>query len=162
MSQAQAMYRNSGVQSTDTALSARVSSPTKNGTMSALHVLPPASSRAADLISLTPLNVRQSQINNTSISFFKPSGGQSRGPERISAYAKIPSACIPGGLSLNSPVNDPHENALFRENNRVAGFGPGMAGTLIGNSSRRGQSLTVNEVKDNRTALASIGWGVSN
>lgn len=71
------------------------------------------------------------------------------------------SSAIPGGLALNSPQNDPTENAFRREHNRVAGFGPGMAGALIGNPHRRGNSLTVNDVKDNRTALASIGWGVS-
>ena len=37
-----------------------------------------------------------------------------------------------------------------------------MAGAIIGNSNRRGNSLTVNDVKDNRTALGSIGWGAHN
>ena len=59
-------------------------------------------------------------------------------PARISATKKIMSPAIAGGLALNSPANDPAENAFARENNRVAGFGPGMACALIGNASRRG------------------------
>ncbi len=82
-------------------------------------------------------------------------------PSRISATKKITSAAIPGGFCLNSPQNDPTENAFKREHNRVAGFGPGMASALIGNAHRRGNSLVVNDVKDNRTALGSIGWGVA-
>lgn len=78
----------------------------------------------------------------------------------MSAHKKITSACIPGGLALNSPLTDPTENAFAREHSRIAGFGPGMANALIGNAGRRGNSLTVTEVKDNRKALASIGWGV--
>ena len=35
-----------------------------------------------------------------------------------------------------------------------------MGSALIGNAHRRGKSLVVNDVKDNRTALGSIGWGV--
>lgn len=83
-------------------------------------------------------------------------------PARISATKKVPSAAFKGGLALNSPHNDPVENAFSREGNRVAGFGPGMASALIGNASRRGKSITVSETKDTRTALASIGWGVRN
>lgn len=83
-------------------------------------------------------------------------------PARISAHNKLPSPSMPGGFALNSPSNDPTENALARENNRVAGFGPGMGAALIGNTARRGNSLVVNDVKDNRTALGSIGWGSQN
>ena len=72
------------------------------------------------------------------------------------------SSAVAGGFSLNSPMNDPTQNAFNRENNRVAGFGPGMGGALIGNAGRRGNSMTVNDVKDNRKALGSIGWGVAN
>ena len=72
------------------------------------------------------------------------------------------SSAIAGGFSLNSPMTDPTQNAFNRENNRVAGFGPGMGGALIGNAGRRGNSMTVNDVKDNRKALGSIGWGVAN
>ena len=35
-----------------------------------------------------------------------------------------------------------------------------MGSALIGNAARRGNSLVVNDVKDNRTALGSIGWGI--
>ena len=35
-----------------------------------------------------------------------------------------------------------------------------MASALIGNAGRRGNSMVVNDVKDNRKALASIGWGI--
>ena len=63
---------------------------------------------------------------------------------------------------MNAMMNDPTENAFTREHNRVAGFGPGMANALIGNAGRRGNSMTVNDVKDNRKALSSIGWGVQN
>ena len=59
-------------------------------------------------------------------------------------------------------MTDPTENAFHREHSRLAGFGPGMANALIGNAGRRGNSMTVNDVKDNRTALGSIGWGVQN
>ena len=69
---------------------------------------------------------------------------------------------MPGGLALNSPRNEPTENAFARENARVTGFGAGMASALIGNAGRRGNSLMVNDVKDNRTAMGSIGWGVHN
>jgi len=44
----------------------------------------------------------------------------------------------------------------------VTGFGAGMASALIGNASRRGNSMRVNDVVDNRTALSSIGWGIGN
>ena len=67
-----------------------------------------------------------------------------------------------GGFALNSPQNDPTANAFARENNRVTGFGAGMGSALIGNAGRRGNSLAVNDVKDNRTALGSIGWGSKN
>ena len=83
-------------------------------------------------------------------------------PARISATKKIMSPSVKGGLQLNAPHNDPTENAFTRENNRLAGFGPGMASALIGNAGRRGNSLVVNDVKDNRTALGSIGWGTKN
>ena len=75
---------------------------------------------------------------------------------------KIISAAIPGGLAINAPENNKVENAFNRELNRVAGFGPGMASALIGNASRRGNSVTVNDTRDNRSALSSIGWGVQN
>ena len=84
---------------------------------------------------------------------------------RVSAHKKVTSACIPGGLALNSPATDPTENAFSREHSRLAGFGPGMANALIGNAGRRGNSLTVNDVKDSkeyRTQLGTIGWGVQN
>jgi hypothetical protein len=44
----------------------------------------------------------------------------------------------------------------------VTGFGAGMASALIGNAGRRGNSMRVNDVVDNRTALSSIGWGIGN
>lgn len=72
---------------------------------------------------------------------------------------KTPSACIPAALSLNSPKNDHHENSI----NRVIGFGSGMAGALICGNGRRGQSLTLSDVKESRKAVVgSIGWGISN
>ena len=37
-----------------------------------------------------------------------------------------------------------------------------MASSIIGNAGRRGNSLTVSDVKDNRKALSHIGWGVQN
>ena len=36
-----------------------------------------------------------------------------------------------------------------------------MGSALIGNAGRRGNSLVVNDVRDNRTALGSIGWGTN-
>ena len=63
---------------------------------------------------------------------------------------------------MNSSKADPTENAFNREHNRLAGFGPGMASALIGNAGRRGNSMTVNDVRDNRKALNSIGWGITN
>ena len=83
-------------------------------------------------------------------------------PARISATKKVMSSCLPGGLVLNAVQNDPYANAINRENNRLAGFGPGMASALIGNASRKGNSVTVTDVKDNRTALGTIGWGSAN
>jgi len=83
-------------------------------------------------------------------------------PARISAAKKITSPALPGGLQLNAMHNDPTENAFKRENSRLAGFGPGMASALIGNPGRRGNSLVVNDVKDHRKALGSIGWGLTN
>ena len=83
-------------------------------------------------------------------------------PGRISAHTKLLSPSMPGGHSLNSPLNDPTQNAFIRENNRVAGFGAGMASALIGNAGRRGNSLVVNDVRDNRMAYGSIGWGLQN
>ena len=62
---------------------------------------------------------------------------------------------------MNSPSNDPTEKAFARENSRVTGFGAGMGSALIGNAGRRGNSLVVNDVRDNRTALGSIGWGTN-
>ena len=108
-------------------------------------------------------------MNNTGKSFLRESSNFQEqqsptraSPARISAHKKLPSPSLAGGYALNSPQNDPTENALARENNRVAGFGPGMGAALIGNAARRGNSLTVNDVKDNRTALGSIGWGSAN
>ena len=98
----------------------------------------------------------------TGQSFFKQSVTANQSPSRISAHKKVMSSAIPGGFNLNSPQNDRYENAIFRENNRANGFGPGMASALIGNASRRGNSLTVSEVKDTRKALGTIGWGVQN
>ena len=100
-------------------------------------------------------------LNTTGHTFFKQQG-LCESPARISATKKIMSSAVPGGFSLNSPLNDPVANAFNRENNRVAGFGPGMGSSLIGNSTRRGNSMTVNDVKDNRKALGHIGWGVAN
>lgn len=100
-------------------------------------------------------------MTSTGQSFFKQSA-TIESPSRISATKKLMSPAIPGGISLNSPCNDPAENAFTRENNRLAGFGPGMASAIIGNSSRRGQSLTISDSKDHRTALNTIGWGVKN
>ena len=113
----------------------------------------------------TPTPARNNEaMNSTGNSFWRQSisidHSPAKGPSRISASKKIPSACMPGGLALNSPSNDPTANAFSRENNRLAGFGPGMASALIGNAGRRGNSMTVNDVKDNRTAMGSIGWGI--
>ena len=83
-------------------------------------------------------------------------------PSRISAHKKITSSALPGGLQLNAISNDPYENAIKRENNRVAGFGPGMASAIIGNSTRRGNSLLISDGKDIRKAMGSIGWGSDN
>ena len=83
-------------------------------------------------------------------------------PSRISATKKIMSPAVAGGLQLYAIQNDHVENAFSRENNRLAGFGPSVAASIIGNPSRRGNSLTVTEVKDPRTALGTYGWGVSN
>lgn len=83
-------------------------------------------------------------------------------PGRICDNKKVTSAAIPGGLKLNSPQNDPVQNAFNREHNRVAGFGPGMASAIIGNASRRGNSLTISESKDHRKALGTVGWGIQN
>ena len=81
-------------------------------------------------------------------------------PSRISAHKKVTSAALPGGLQLNAIHNDPYENAIKRENNRVAGFGPGMGGAVIGNQTRRGKSLLISDCKDIRKALGTIGWGI--
>ena len=83
-------------------------------------------------------------------------------PARVSAMKKIMSPAVAGGLKLHAIQNDPVENAFTRENNRLAGFGPSAAASIIGNPSRRGNSLTVTEVKDPRSALGTYGWGVSN
>ena len=71
------------------------------------------------------------------------------------------SSAVPGGLALNAMHNDPVQNAFNRENNRVTGFGAGMASAIIGNASRRGNSLLISDCKDHRTALGTIGWGVT-
>ena len=111
----------------------------------------------------TPGLLGNAAMNSTGQSFFRPSIEKKEAPARISATKKhCISPALPGGLQLNALHLEPTEVALKRENNRVAGFGPGMAGALIGNSNRRGNSLTVNDVKDNRTALGSIGWGSQN
>ena len=83
-------------------------------------------------------------------------------PARISASKKFMSPGIPGGIRLNAIQNDPTENAFIREDNRLAGFGPGMAATLIGNPGRRGNSLMFTEAKNTRTALGTYGWGIKN
>ena len=102
-------------------------------------------------------------MNSTGQSFFRSSIEKKEAPARISMTKKHNvSPALPGGFHLNALHLEPTEVALKRENNRVAGFGPGMGGAIIGNSNRRGNSLTVNDVKDNRTALGSIGWGAHN
>ena len=113
----------------------------------------------------TPGLIGNNAMNSTGQSFFRSSieKKEIQSPARISSTKKhCLSPALPGGLQLNAIHLEPTEVALKRENNRVAGFGPGMAGALIGNSNRRGNSLTVNDVKDNRTALGSIGWGAKN
>lgn len=99
-------------------------------------------------------------MNSTGNSIFRSS--QVGSPARIGADKKIISAAIPGGLAINAPENNKVENAFSREMNRVAGFGPGMASAIIGNASRRGNSVTVSDAKDPRTILGSVGWGVQN
>ncbi len=133
------------------------------GAISALQLFPTTgkNSPAFDTLLQTPMRHTQQQMNSTGQSFFRQSM-TIESPSRISATKKLMSPAIPGGFSLNSPCNDPAENALMRENNRVAGFGPGMASSIIGNSNRRGQSLTVSDTKDHRTALSTIGWGIKN
>ena len=103
-------------------------------------------------------------MNSTGQSFFRQSVqvATKDSPSRISATKKIMSPCVPGGLSLNAAGNDPVENAFKREHNRVAGFGPGIGSAIIGNPSRRGNSLLITDVKDNRKALGTIGWGIGN
>ena len=44
----------------------------------------------------------------------------------------------------------------------MAGFGPGMGSALVGNSTRRGNSLLISDCKDIRKALGTIGWGTDN
>jgi len=111
----------------------------------------------------TPGLLGNAAMNSTGQSFFRSSIEKKEAPARISATKKhCVSPALPGGLQLNALHLEPTEVAFKRENNRLAGFGPGMAGALIGNPNRRGNSLTVNDVKDNRTALGSIGWGAQN
>ena len=52
---------------------------------------------------------------------------------RCGASKKVISGAIPGGLAINAPENNKAENAFARENNRITGFGPGMAASIIGN-----------------------------
>jgi len=54
-------------------------------------------------------------------------------PMRCGASKKVISGAIPGGLAINAPENNKAENAFARENNRITGFGPGMAASIIGN-----------------------------
>lgn len=98
-------------------------------------------------------------MNSTGKSFFNASVCES--PSRVASNKKVMSSAVPGGLALNAIHNDPVQNAFNRENNRVTGFGAGMASALIGNASRRGNSLLISDVKDTRTALGTIGWGVT-
>ena len=107
----------------------------------------------------TPSRLRNTRMSSTGTSFFRQSATL-ESPARISATKKLCSPAIAGGFSINSPQNDHTENAFNRESNRLAGFGPGMASALIGNANRKGQSVTVSDVKDTRKALGTIGWGV--
>jgi len=101
------------------------------------------------------------EMNSTGQSFYRQSLQlDTIAPARVSATKKFASPAVAGGFQLNAAHTDPTENAFNREHNRLAGFGPGMGGTLIGNAGRRGNSLVVNDVKDNRTALGSFGWGL--
>ena len=117
---------------------------------------------------VSPLKHHKDVMNSTGQSFWRQSisidhsAAATPNPARISAHKKITSACIPGGLSLNSPQTDPTENAFSREHSRLAGFGPVVANAMIGNAGRRGNSLTVSDCKDHRKALGTIGWGVTN
>ena len=65
-------------------------------------------------------------------------------------------------MPLNSPLNDHAAIGFARDNNRVAGFGPGAGAMCIGNNNWEGGSAFITGTKNHRTALGTIGWGVSN
>ena len=77
--------------------------------------------------------LRESLLNSTGKSIFKPFSSQIGSPQRVGADKKVISAAIPGGLAINAPENNRAENAFAREANRVTGFGAGMASAIIGN-----------------------------
>ena len=72
------------------------------------------------------------------------------------------SPAIPGGLALNSPQNNHATIGDFRDNNRVAGFGPGMASALIGNNNRMSGGRFIMQSASPRRDLGTIGWGTNN
>ena len=74
----------------------------------------------------------------------------------------LDSPAVPGGLALNSPFNNHATIGDARENNRVTGFGPGMASALIGNNNRLKGGKFVMQSNTPREDLGTIGWGVKN
>lgn len=55
--------------------------------------------------------------------------------------------------------NSHAERAFVKEENSIVGFGPGMGGALMGNTSRRGTSIMIeSKTGDLRSGYGSIGW----
>ena len=110
------------------------------------------------------------KLNQTHTSaFYQPANAQANGGSRMHGTLDSPirvkrgldSPAHPGGFQLNSPFNNHATIGDTRENNRVTGFGPGMASALIGNNNRLKGGKFVMSNNTPRTELGTIGWGVS-
>ena len=72
------------------------------------------------------------------------------------------SPAVPGGFQINAPGNDHATIGDTRDNNRVTGFGPGMASALIGHNNRLKGAKFILPSNSPRTDLGTIGWGSMN